>query len=174
MANLVQVDKFENGNVEDFIDHFEICSLANEWSNQKRALMIATCLKGETLEVYKSLSVDEREKHGIVVTALREAFKPEDIKFTSLSEFHERTIYPGESPQKFIFELKRLLKKAFPEMVEEAREQLLFEQYIRGLLKFVYEKIRTSPDVRTSNEAMKRAQKLIRLQGEVQPQVLNK
>ena len=114
--------------------------------------------------------MDYRKEYGIVVTALREAFKPEDMKFTSLSEIHERTIYPGESPQKFIFELKRLLKKAFPEMVEEAREQLVFEQYIRGLPKFVYEKIRTSPDVRTSNEAMKRAQTLIRQQGEVQPQ----
>ena len=55
-------------------------------------------------------------------------------------------------------------------MVEEAREQLLFKQYTRGLPKFVYEKIPTSPDVRTANEAMKRAQILIRLQGEVQPQ----
>ena len=27
------MDKFENGDVEDFIDHFEICSLENEWLN---------------------------------------------------------------------------------------------------------------------------------------------
>ena len=32
-------------------------------------------------------------------------------------------------------------------MAEEAREQLLFEQNIRGLPKFVYENIRTSLDM---------------------------
>ena len=54
MANQVQVDKFESGDVDDFIDYFEICALANEWSVEKKALMVATCLKGEALEVYKS------------------------------------------------------------------------------------------------------------------------
>ena len=55
MAQYVQVDKFENGDIDDFMDHFEICSLANEWSIEKKALMIATCLKGEALEVSNHL-----------------------------------------------------------------------------------------------------------------------
>ena len=164
MAQYVQVDKFENGDIDDFMDHFEICSLANEWSIEKKALMIATCLKGEALEVYKSLENDERE-YGNIKAALQKAFKPEDIKFTSLSEFHERRIYPGESPQKYLYELKRLLKRAFPEMIPEAKE-LLFEQFIRGLPRYVYENIRTSPDVKTTEDAMKRAQLVIRMHEE--------
>ena len=84
MAQYVQVDKFEDGDIDDFMDHFEICSLANEWSIEKKALMIATCLKGEALEVYKSLENDERE-YGNIKAALQKAFKPEYIKFTSLS-----------------------------------------------------------------------------------------
>ena len=32
LADQVQVDKFESGDVGDYIvDHFEICALANEW-----------------------------------------------------------------------------------------------------------------------------------------------
>ena len=62
-----------------------------------RTLMIATCLKGEALEVCKLLNVDDVKNYGIVVTSLREAFKPEDIKYTSLSEFHERTIFQGSA-----------------------------------------------------------------------------
>ena len=54
MANAhVQVEKFENGDIEYFLEHLDICSLANEWTLEKRALMIAICLRGEALEVYK-------------------------------------------------------------------------------------------------------------------------
>ena len=48
----------------------------------------------------------------------------------------------------------------------EAKEQLLFEQYIRGLPRQINENIRLSPDITTSEGAMKRAQILIRLQKE--------
>ena len=48
-------------------------------------------------------------------------------------------------------------------MAEEAKGQLLFEQYIRGLPKIVCENIRTSPNVKTTNEAMKRAQVIIHM-----------
>ena len=64
-----------------------------------------------------------------VKTTLQNAFKPEDLELTSLNEFHERSIYSSETPQKYLYEVKRLLKRAFPEMAEEAKEELLFEQY---------------------------------------------
>ena len=49
-----------------------------------------------------------------------------------------RSMIPNETPQKYLFELKRLLNKAFPEMDGQAKEQLVFEQYIRSLPKVVY------------------------------------
>ena len=52
-------------------------------------------------------------------------------------------------------------------MAEEAKEQLLFEQFIRGLPKVIYENIRTSTDIKTSDAAMKRAQILIRLESDL-------
>ena len=42
-----QVETFENGEIEYFLEHFDICSLANEWTLEIKALMIATCLRGE-------------------------------------------------------------------------------------------------------------------------------
>ena len=110
----------------------------------KKVLMIANCLRGEALQVYKTLTTDERKDYGTVKGKLLSAFKPEDITFASLSEFHGRTMFPGERPQKYLFELKKSLNKAFPQMAEEAKEQLLFEQFIRGLPKVIYENIRTS------------------------------
>ena len=125
---------------------------------EKKGLMIATCLRGEALEVYKTLDAESRLDYGRVKERLLSAFKPEDTKFTSLSEFQNRSLHPGETPQKYLYELKGFLRKAFPDMSEEAKEQLLYEQYIRGLPRSIYENIRLSPDVKTSDEAMKRAQ----------------
>ena len=67
MANYVQIDKFESGDIENCIDHFEICSLAIEWSDEKKALMIATCIKGDHW-IYKSLHPDNRKVYDTVKT----------------------------------------------------------------------------------------------------------
>ena len=167
MANPVQVDKFEGGDVDEFIEHFEICALANGWETEKKALMIATCLKGEALEVYKTVNTEGRKDYGIVKETLQNAFKAEDQRFTALSEFHQRSMFPNETPQRYLFQLKRLLNKAFPEMDDQAKEQLIFEQFIRGLPKAVYENIRISPDIKTCQDALKRAQVLIRMHNEI-------
>ena len=108
----VQVGKFENGNIEYILEHFDLCSLANEWALEKRALMIATCLRGEALEVYKTLDAESGLDFATVKEKLLGAFKPEDTKFTSLSEFQNRSLHPGETPQKYLYELKGLLRKA--------------------------------------------------------------
>ena len=115
-SNLVQIEKFESGDSGEFLDNFEISSLANEWGEDKKALMIATCLSGGALQVYETLTTDERKDYGTVKGKLVSAFKPEDVTFTSLSEFHGRTMFPGESPQKYLFELKKLLNKAIPQI----------------------------------------------------------
>ena len=162
MANMVQADKFDGGDIDDYLEHFDICALANGWEQERKALMIATCLKGEALEVFKTLDGEERKDYEIVKRTLRSAFRADDFKYTALNEFHARTMFPSETPQKYLFELKRLINKAFPELGEDAREQLLFDQYIRGLPKIVHENIRISPEIKTSSDALRRAQVLIR------------
>ena len=81
------------------------------------------------------MDAESRLDFATVKEKLLGAFKPEDTKFTSLSEFQNRSLHPGETPQKYLYELKGLLRKVFPEMSTEAKEQLIFEQYIRGFQK---------------------------------------
>ena len=77
-------------------------------------------------------------------------------------------MFPNETPQRCLLELKRLLNKAFPQMDGQAKEQLAFEQYIRGLPKVVYENIRISPEIKTCQDAFRRAHVLIRVTTKVQ------
>ena len=46
---------------------------------------------------------------------------------------------------------------------EAAREQLVFDKYIRVLPKVAYENIRISPETKNTNDTLKRAQVLIRM-----------
>ena len=110
--------------------------------------MIATCLRGDALELYKTLDVESRLNFETVKAKLLSAFKPEDTKFTLLSEFQNRSLHLGESLQKYIHELKGLLRKAFPDISIEAKEQFVFEHYIRGFPSKIYESIRLSPEIR--------------------------
>ena len=55
VANAVQADKFDRGEFDEYLEHFEICALANGWEPEPKALMLSTCLKGE---VFKTLNVD--------------------------------------------------------------------------------------------------------------------
>ena len=64
-SNIVQLEKFESGDFEEFIDSFDICSLAKEWSEDKKVLMVATCVRGKP-QTYKSLTMDERKDYGMV------------------------------------------------------------------------------------------------------------
>ncbi|KAI6648755.1 hypothetical protein LOD99_7142 [Oopsacas minuta] len=51
-------------------------------------------------------------------------------------------------------------------MFLEVKEQLLFEEFIRGLPRQIYENIWLSSDITTSENSIKRAQILIPLQNE--------
>ena len=103
------MNKFESGDVDEFIEHFEICALANGCDEEKNALMIATCLKGEALEVYKTVGTEERKNYVTVKETLQTAFRAVYQKFTALREFHGRSMFPNETSQRYLFELKRLL-----------------------------------------------------------------
>ena len=58
--------------------------------------MLATFLKGETLEVFKTLDLEERRIYQTIKGAFRAAFRAEDFKYTDISEFHLRTMLPNE------------------------------------------------------------------------------
>ena len=66
---------------------FGICALGNGWEPERKALMLATCLKGEAMEVFKTLNVDERKDYQIIKDTLKAAFRAEDFKYTALNEY---------------------------------------------------------------------------------------
>ena len=53
------------------------------------------------------------------------------LEFVSLEEIQKRSIFPGESVG--MYELKRLLQQAMPELTADVRKQMLIHQFLAGL-----------------------------------------
>ena len=87
---------FTSGDVSKWCQCFEICSKANDWENATMALELPTLLEGEA-----------------------------PMGFTSLEEFHRRTLQPGESVSVYVHDLKQLLDQALPDLEANARKQVV-------------------------------------------------
>ena len=68
-----------------------------------------------SLAVYLEINASERKDYQAVKNALLNAFQPAEASFNSLQGYERRKMHPGESPQEFIYAIKRLLVSAIPE-----------------------------------------------------------
>ena len=50
---------FATGDAVEWFQRFEICSRANEWNDNKKALKLPTLLEGEALAVWVELTDEE-------------------------------------------------------------------------------------------------------------------
>ena len=146
---------FENGNVEEWLQRFEICADANNWKDKERALRIPTLLEKEALVVYLELPGELRKDYNSIKRALLDSFHPREARFIALNQFESRKMLPGESPQEFLYSIKQLLNQAIPDMDEAAREQLLLHRFLSGIPEQYSRSIRACSEIRCSTVALK-------------------
>ena len=67
LANHVSVPKpFGSGEAHEWLQKFEICSRANKWTEEVKALKLPTLLEGEAIAVWLELSEDEQADYSVV------------------------------------------------------------------------------------------------------------
>ena len=79
------------------------------------------------------MELTEEEKRDFGVVKEKLIIKLAPLEFVSLEQFQKRAIFPGESIGMYLYELKRLLRQAMPELAEDASQQLLIHQFLAGL-----------------------------------------
>ena len=132
VATHVSIPKsFSSGDVREWFQKFEICSDANGWDGAKKAKKLPTLLEGEALAAWMELTEEEKRDFGVVKEKLIRKLAP--LEFVSLEQFQKQAIFPGESIGMYLYELKRLLRQAMPELAEDASQQLLIHQFLAGL-----------------------------------------
>ena len=160
-ATHVSIPKsFSSGDAREWsFQKFEICSDANGWDGAKKAKKLPTLLEGEALAAWMELTEEERRDFGVVKEKLIRKLAP--LEFVSLEQFQKRAIFPGESIGMYLYELKRLLRQAMPELAEDASQQLLIHQFLAGLPAPVSRQLRAVGNTTNLEQIVERAKVLM-------------
>ena len=84
---------------------------------------------------YLKMLEDDKKDFNRIVSALTNEFIPEEVRVQSLREFEARKQMPGESPHAYLFQFKKLLHTALPNLEGGTKETMLLQHFIDGLPK---------------------------------------
>ena len=105
---------------DSWLSHFEDCSvIINEWSDHRNAQSLAVHMRGTALLQLQSLSPEVRGDYTNLKRALREKFVPKEYIELHKAEFHAD----------LASSLRRLVGKAYPEVVVDLQDSLAKDQY---------------------------------------------
>ena len=133
---------FTTGDISEWLQRFEICSKANKWDNEIKALKLPTLLEGEALAIWLDKSATDQGNYKTVKEELLAKLKP--AEFVSLDEFHRRKLRPDETPTLYLHELKKTLQQAMPDIDDASRKTLLKHQFLAGLPSGISRQLRVA------------------------------
>ena len=105
----------------------------NEWSDAQRLQWLRVRLTGRAQKAIQHLSVEVAESLEKTMKVLDERFEPASQKTLYQAEFQTRRKKRCEGWAEFADDLRTLADKGFPELQDEAREQLSLQIYLQQL-----------------------------------------
>ena len=105
----------------------------NEWDGPAKLNWLCVRLTGRAGTVFRRLPEAIRADFKEAKKALKERFEPESKKELYLAELQTRTKKRTEDWAAFGEDLKLLAEKAYPDLTDDAREQLALNQYLARL-----------------------------------------
>ena len=97
-----------------------------------KLLWLRVRLTGRAQTAFKQLAGEARATYDNCKVALRERFEPASKKELYLAEFQTRSKRANEGWAAFAEDLKVLADKAFPQLQNDAKEQLALNHYLHG------------------------------------------
>ncbi|CAG2228441.1 unnamed protein product [Mytilus edulis] len=118
----------------DYLSHFEMCALVNNWSENRKGLYLAVSLMGQAQAVLGDLPSEKRQNYSDLVSALEERFAPSSQTELYRVQFKERRQRASESLPELGQSIRRLSNLAYPTAPLDVRETLGKEQFIDALV----------------------------------------
>jgi len=133
--------------------HFEAVSEYNGWDDEDQLAQLATSLGGPALELYADMPTRAKDHLPDLLTALRRRFAPEgrEAKYRAQLSSCSRA---GEPPDVYAQKMERLVRRAYPGMTTEQREELSLEKFVQGQVSPKLREVMIVAYPKTLNEAV--------------------
>ena len=132
---LVLPDTFngEGSTWTDWKFHFNNVASVNAWDNDQKLLWLKVRLTDRAQRAIQLLPADTIASFDRTIKALDERFEPASKKNLYQAEFQSRRKKRTESWADFADDLKTLVDKGYPDLGEDAREQISLHAYLQQL-----------------------------------------
>ena len=127
--SLLRFDGTDRMSLDDYLNHFRICSELYHWSEHQCCLILCGQLEGHALTWLNDVPLGDRLNWPILIEHLRKRCSPEGKETYYRSLFMNRKKLPNETPAEYARELRKLVNKAYGNMTIEAREEFLKERF---------------------------------------------
>ena len=124
----------------DYLVQFEMISKMNRWDNTTCALELATSLSGQALAVLTDIEPCQRENYGTLVNALLTRFEPDNQSEVFRAQLKCRVRKQGEGLAELGQDIKRLVRKAYPEASNSVRDTLARDAFSDALNDYELER----------------------------------
>ena len=121
------------GSWDQWITHFENVAAVNEWDDATKLLWLRVRLTNRAQTAYEKFPEAAKGDYQESKRALQERFEPRSKRELYQSEFQTRRKNKTEGWADYAEDLKVLVDKAFPNLQEEAREQLALNHFLGQL-----------------------------------------
>ena len=108
----------------------------NRWNLEEKAVQLAMNFTGTARQVWVDSfgDVSIPVSYEYLVAALTQGFKPEGQEKACKAEFQHRVHKREESFMEYGYALKRLAIREFPQIKHNAREDIIVDQFLQGLV----------------------------------------
>ena len=117
----------------EYVQYFEQCALINGWGDPQKAQFLAVRLRDAAQRFYNTLPVARKHNWQHVCQDMGQRFAPAATAPLFKAQFKARRRAAGEGLATLADELRRMVVKAYPNMPEGDRNELVRDQFIEAL-----------------------------------------
>jgi len=132
---VITPDAFNGENWDEWIGHFESVARVNQWDDPTSLLWLEVRMTGKAQSAWRRISNEAKASYNTAKAALRKRFEPDSRRELYAVEFQTRKRNRGETWEELADKLRLLADRAFPDLQDNAKEQLSLDRYLSLLDK---------------------------------------
>ena len=122
-----------SGDWVEYQHYFEQCAQINGWPDQDKARFLAVRLRGSAQRYFATIPAARRANWQHLTADMAQRFLPPGTALQCKAQFKSRRRLTGESLATLADDLRKLVVRAYPNMPDPDRDELVRDQFIEAL-----------------------------------------